>query len=521
MAAAAPPILTRRMSGPGKAETLSRTVVRGAGLAGAGHVLTQALTLTSYVVLARLISPHEFGQLAAASTVVGLGVLVSESGMLAAVVQRRDRVEEAASTAFVATVLGGILLGLCALALAPLVGLYFHSRTIGIVAASLAGYIVLRQTMVVPDALMQRNFSFVRRIVLEPIGVVAFGVVAIVGGALGHGVWALVWGTYAGVVVQVVLSWTFVRWRPRRRLVSYAMWRELASYGRHVVAAEGVRLANIEARTLMIGRFVGTSALGQYSYAFRVAGQPLAVLVNTLAYVLMPALSRISHEEARFRDAVLRSLRWMAVLSLLALMLLPLAEPLVVLVFGARWRLAGETAAALAGVSVGGALISLASETWKAAGTPEYLPRTHFVSLVLAVGIAAALLPFGLVWVAAGYSFSALLAGTYALRGVGKVIGARWVDLLRQLWAPVLAAGGMLLVLYPLEGLVDAGSRGVAVGLLLLAAEALVGLAVYAGLLGLIWPAVVAQAVRTLRARLRRGSQAPLDAEPVTPASAP
>src|SRR5438034_9526693 len=148
---------------------LSRTVVRGVGLAGAGFLLTQALTFGSYLALARLAPPQDFGRFAAGSIVVGFGLLVSESGMLGALIQRRDRLEEAASTAFVATMASALLLGLAALAVSPLVGYFFHSHEIGLVAAAMSGFVALKQTMIVPDALMQRRFSFVRRVVLEPL----------------------------------------------------------------------------------------------------------------------------------------------------------------------------------------------------------------------------------------------------------------------------------------------------------------------------------------------------------------
>src|SRR5205085_5863626 len=121
----------------------------------------------------------------------------------------------------------------------------------------------------------------------------AFGAVAIATTAVGLGVWGLVVGTYAGAFVQAVLSWSLVGWRPERRLVSFAMWRELAGYGRHVIAAEALRVGQGEARAALIGRFVSTAALGQFGYALRVAVQPAGIMVNALSYVLMPALSRI------------------------------------------------------------------------------------------------------------------------------------------------------------------------------------------------------------------------------------
>ena len=95
---------------------LTGVVMSGVGLAGGGHVLGQLINLAIYVVLARLATPEDFGVLAAGGVVVMAGSLLAGSGMSAAVIQRRDRLEEAASTAVVSTVVGGILLTLGALA---------------------------------------------------------------------------------------------------------------------------------------------------------------------------------------------------------------------------------------------------------------------------------------------------------------------------------------------------------------------------------------------------------------------
>ena len=87
---------------------LTDTVVRGVGLAGLGYVSAQALTLAFYLALARLATPKDFGQFAAGSMLVNIGLLFTESGMLAALIHREDRIDEAASTATVATALSGL-----------------------------------------------------------------------------------------------------------------------------------------------------------------------------------------------------------------------------------------------------------------------------------------------------------------------------------------------------------------------------------------------------------------------------
>jgi O-antigen/teichoic acid export membrane protein len=240
---------------------LTRTVLRGVGFAGGGYLLSQTITFATYLALARLTTPGEFGKFAAGSIVIGVGTLFAESGMLAALIHRRDRLAEAANTALVATVLAGFGMGVLALALSPVIGFLFHSREIALVAAAMSGYLVLRQMTVVPDALLQRRFSFIRRGIVEPAAVVAFGLTAVVACAEGSGVWGLVLGTYASVALQVLLSWSLVGWRPNLRLVSLRMWGELVQFGRHVVAGEFVRRSTAEISTVLIGRFLGAAAL--------------------------------------------------------------------------------------------------------------------------------------------------------------------------------------------------------------------------------------------------------------------
>jgi O-antigen/teichoic acid export membrane protein len=109
---------------------LTSTVVRGVSLAGTGYLLAQVLNLGFFVILARLLKPADFGEFAAATVLISLSMLVTESGLASAVVQRRDQLEAAAATAVVATAVSGISISLLALVTAPLIGAFFHSSEI-------------------------------------------------------------------------------------------------------------------------------------------------------------------------------------------------------------------------------------------------------------------------------------------------------------------------------------------------------------------------------------------------------
>jgi PST family polysaccharide transporter len=498
-------------SAPG-GRSLTQIVVRGVGLAGSGFVLSQALTFAFYLVLARLATPGDFGAMAAGSIAVGIGFVLAESGMMAALIYRRDRVEEAANTALVATLLGGLGLSLLALLLAPLIGWYFQSERIGLVAAALSGYLVLRAGTIVPDALMQRRFSFLRRVVVEPLAVLAFGITAIILCARGLGVWGLVLGQYASVVVQVVLGWALARWRPRLRLASFAIWKEMAEYGRHVLSGEMVHRFAAEIDTLVVGRFLGAPALGQYRYALRFAAQPFGALVNVGSFVLLPALARISDDEVRFRGAFTRAFRWMSVVAIPAgLIFVPLGTPLLLLLLGPTWRQAAIAIAAMGGYPAARAYDSLASETWKATGNPRRLPRMHLLSAALSLVLMLALVPFGLNGVALALSLVSIGVAAYAIRGMSQVVGLPVRFLLGEIWPPLLAAVVMAGSILALDRLViQAGDRGAAAGLALLGAEGLLAVAVYLSVLALVRPRTGREILDGLRSlRRRQGVSAP------------
>jgi O-antigen/teichoic acid export membrane protein len=481
--------------------SLRGTVVRGASLAGGGWVVGQVMNFAFYLVLARLATPADFGELAAGTILVIAGELFAESGMLAAVIQRRDRIEEAANTALAATLAGGVLLSLLALALSPAVGLFFESDQVTEIAAVTSVWILLRSATTVPDALMQRRFSFLRRVVVEPIGIVVFGVVSIVAVSEGLGVWGLVIGNTAQRLAMAVAAWALAAWRPQPRLASFAMWRELVSFGRHVLASEVIRRVASQVNTAVLGRFVGTAALGQYQYAARIAEKPLGIVVNAGAYVLFPAFSRISHDVSRLRAAFLRAVRWISVISFpVGTIMLPLGVPFAVLLFGETWRDAGYAAMAMFAYVGGRAMVSVCSEAFKAAGRPEILPRMHTYSAVLTIAAIFALLPLGLVGVAAAVSVSAIVIGAYALWRAAEVTDMGWTALLREIWAPAVAALAMAGALFALDRLlIDSAGREVGLGLVLLVGEVLLGACLYVAFLAVVAPSRARALIEALR----------------------
>jgi O-antigen/teichoic acid export membrane protein len=491
------------------APSLRRIVLRGAGLTSGGQLATQILTFGVYLVLARLASPSTFGAFAAASILVNAGSLLVESGMSSALIQRRGEVDAAASTAFVATVLGGVVFSILAAVASPLVGLYFHSRTIGWLALAISATHLITSVGVVPNALLQRDLAFRRRLIVDPGSIIALGAVGIVGLELDWGVWALLAAAYASVTARVILLWLLTSWRPRPQLASVAMWRELARYARHILAAEILREGSRVTIVGMIGRFLGAAALGQYNFGARFAQQANSLISGSTAYVLFPAFARLAHDEARFRQAFARSLRLLTTISMpVSLLLLPLGQPMVVLLLGHRWSPAGDVLSALCGILAGYSLMQISAEAVKAAGDSASAFRMQIVLTLSTIVLVLAAYPLGLTGVAAAVSVSAAVVGVYSLQRASRLLGTRLTELLLLIARPLAAAGVMAVATLGVEHFVDAASHGVLVGLVLLAAEGLGAFVLYLGLLATLQPERTMRLVRGIRTGA--GADAPL-----------
>ena len=468
---------------------LGSVLKRGAAISAVSLLICQIVTVIQTVVLGRILGPTEVGVFAAGSLVIGV-VLVSHSALSQALIQRERDLENAANTVLIVTFVTGLVLGLGVLAASPLIGGIFHDPRVTLIAAATSGLLVLHACSCVPDALMQRAFQFKRRIIVDPAISVSFAVVSTTFAVLGFGAWAMVIGTYASTLTGVVLTWWLAKWRPFQGSFSFRIWREMAGFSFPLLLDGLAERAREMFEQILVGRQLGTGDLGQYRYAYRIASMPSMAVIQICSYVLFPAFSRISGDPLRFREAFLRALGWIWFAALPAGMLLVVAgEPIVVLLLGEQWRAAGTATGAMAGIGLGIALTSVGWEAIKGAGRSSLLNWLTALGLLLVVPLIVILLPFGLVGVGIAISTMHLVIGCATVEVARRLIGASCREVIRCLVPSTLSALAALAVVLPLERLVlDADHFVAPVGLALVAAECLLFVIVYLGVLRLLAP---------------------------------
>ncbi|MFH5232746.1 oligosaccharide flippase family protein [Antrihabitans spumae] len=479
--------------------TLTKSIGRVAGASALALVFGEIVTLGQTVALARLLSPTEVGLFVAGTVLTALLSNFVEGGLRAGLVQREGDLEDAAETVFWATIASGVVMSLCALAAAPIIGMIFKSSTAAAIAALTSGLLLLFSLTNVPDAFLQRNFSVKRRLIVSPAVALSFAVVSVVLAACGFGVWSMVVGTYVSYIVWIIAVWTLTDWRPGRGKASYKLWRELARFGSPVVIGlMGSRIQQA-VESAVVGRTLSSAALGQYRYGQRIAQIPVRMVIEIGAVSLFPAFSRIAGDTERLKAAYLRALKWATTAAApICGLIIALGEPAVVVVFGEPWRAAGTLVVAMAGLGLGKAWMSVSEEAIKGAGRTRLLNWQTMTEILLGIGLLLLLVNlFGLIGVGIAVSATALIVACVVVGLAIPVVQVSVRQVVLAVLPPLPAAAIALAVTWALENFVfRAEYRSLLTAVLLLSLATFVYLVVYIGILAIFAPAATRELFR-------------------------
>lgn len=400
----------------------------------------KVLVIVTMAVLARLLTPEDFGIVGFATLVVAYLAVLKDLGLGAALIQRRDHVTESAETVHAANlVLGAILTGLTILG-APLVAGFFREPLVTPLLRVLAFTFVLESLGSLPLVLLRRDLAFRRKLIPDVGRSLVKGVVSIAAAAAGFGVWALVWGQLAGVIASVILSWAVVGVRVRPRF-HRAQLRSLSRFGAPLIVTD-VQFAiwsNLD--YLVVGRMLGDVALGVYTLAYRLPELLIQSVWRVLAGALFPVFSTIQGRADLMRKGYLASIRYtqVAVVPMCIGMFLT-AEPAVLALFGPQWTEAIPVLQVMAVFSLIGSIGVNAGDVYKALGRTGVLARLATLELLVLVPALLIGAQHGIVGVAWAHAGVALVDTIVRLAVANRLVGTTFADVWRQL-APSFAAG--------------------------------------------------------------------------------
>lgn len=316
---------------------LKRKSVRGGAVTMVSQAITIGIQLTSTVVLARLLSPDDYGVMAMVMAVTGFAGLFRDLGLSAAAVQKKDLTHGQQCNLFWLNVAMGTLLTVLVAAASPLVAWFYGKPELASVTLALSASFLIASFGTQHGARLVREMQFIRQAVANFGGAILGLFVSITLAFHGFSYWALVWGNLAGATTITLLLFALSPFRPSIPNRGSGV-HDMLKFGASVTAFDFVNYFHRNLDNILIGKFWGPISLGIYSRAYSLLLFPLNAIrgpINTVAY---PALSRLESEPEAYRQYYHRVTQVVASASMpLCAFLYVESKPIISLALGNQW----------------------------------------------------------------------------------------------------------------------------------------------------------------------------------------
>jgi O-antigen/teichoic acid export membrane protein len=383
-----------------------KTAITGISWAVAQRWTVRGLTVIRLAVLARILSPAQFGVFSVATLVLGFLETFTETSINVFLVQEKAEVDHFINTAWIISLLRGILISLLIFFTAGPVSDFFRSPESFQILQLMALVPLIRGLINPSVAKLQKNLLFKNEFAYKSVLFFIDALVSISLSVITKSASGLVSGMLASAVLEVILS--FYLFHPRPHFI----WDKSAaaaifSRGKWVTAAGIFNYFYQNADNLVVGRMLGEASLGIYGSAYKLSSLPVSEVSDVVSRVTFPVYVRISENSHRLKDAFLRSsLVICGFTATFGLLIYIFADPIVRIILGSNWLAAIPLLRILSVYGIVKSITNTIYPLFLATQHQEYV--TH-VNLASCLGLGITIIPFVSKWGMAGAGYAAII----------------------------------------------------------------------------------------------------------------
>lgn len=297
----------------------------------------QGVQFVFSIILARLLSPSDYGIIAMVTIFFAVAQSFVDSGFSNALVRKADRTEEDLSTCFYFNIGVGIIAYFVLFLIAPLVATFYNQPILSPIIRITGLGVILNSLCVVQQALFTIKIDFKSQAKITLSATILSGIVGVVLAYQEYGIWALVWQGVIGTIIRMGLLWLTSQWRPKTGF-SRTSFNYLFGYGSKLLASGLLDTIYNNIYPIVIGKFYNPAQLGNYSRALGWAQLPSANITSILQRVTFPVLSTIQDDSVRLQNSYRRLLKQSAfIIFPLMTGLAAIASPLIRVVLTTKW----------------------------------------------------------------------------------------------------------------------------------------------------------------------------------------
>ena len=426
--------------------SLKQLAVKGTIWSGISQWTNKFLSLVTFIILARLLDPGSFGLIALAGTFLAFLNLFLDQSFSTAIIQRKDLEPEHLDTAFWTNIGISLILTVVCLAGAGVTANFFKEPSLTPVIRWLSLNFIVSSLNSVQSALFSRQLNFKLLAIPSLISSFSGAIIGISMAFMGFGVWSLVGQQLSGGIVSSFALWIASDWRPRFRF-SRKHLDDLFAFGINIVGINILAFLVTRGDNLLIGYFLGATALGYYDLAYRLLFVVTSLFVGIISSTAMPIFSSIQDDLPRLRNVLYEFVELTNTIAFpIFLGMSVLAPGLVVVIFGEQWKASIPVMQILniAGLLYGGFYFN--APLIMAMGKPDWklkldIYRTFIYCLAFLIGIN-----WGIIGVSLAFVLSAYLGSSWlTVLLVQKLIKINILTYLSKFFSPFVNSLVMVL----------------------------------------------------------------------------
>ncbi|GAA0540546.1 O-antigen/teichoic acid export membrane protein [Rhizomicrobium palustre] len=437
--------------------------------------------VVSTIILARILTPQDFGIVAVAMILVGLFEMLNMTGQAAAIVRLEAPTREHYDSAWTVSVAIGLFIAAAILIAAPFTEHYFHEPRAILVMQCLAVRAVLGGLENIGTVDFSRELRFDRFFVYNVVTKVLQFVLTVTLAVVLRNYWALVVGILAGQASRTALSYWMSPFRPR---LSFARTGEIWSFSIWTFARSVAGYLQTQVDNIAIGGIAGAAMMGRYTVAKDIATSPTQEIMTPMIAALFPVMSKCRNDPEELHRLYLRMLGWSAIICLSTGVGVAMVAPdMVRVILGPKWIDATPLVVFMALNAATATLLSGTGTLLDVLGKPGLSAQIQWTRFALFTAVI-----FAVAWsfrsVMAVVETRVIVSALFipsVIFAVRNASGVSARDHLSAMWRPALAAAGMALAIWGVHGINPFGP------LIRLSVDVLVGALSFTGLLLGLW----------------------------------
>lgn len=315
--------------------SLTKRVAVGATWLVAGRWSIRLIGLFSTVILARLLTPEDYGIVVLAGLVVAILDTLTDFRFGQALVHYQDASVDEYNTAWTFNVIRGVVVAILLVGGASIFAAIFKEPRLVAVFQVLGLIAILDGLQNIGTIYFTKDIRFDRDFALRIGQKLSTFFVSITLAYLWQSYWALVAGMVAGTLARLILSYVMHPFRPRFHI---SAWRRLYAFSAWLMAGQTINLINQRLEQFFIGGFLSTKLVGVYNLAYELASMATSELVSPAAQALFPGFAKIAENRVRLREAYVTSVQFVvAIATPLGIGLALVAKEFIPIVLGSKW----------------------------------------------------------------------------------------------------------------------------------------------------------------------------------------